>query len=234
MWRRVLPRASEDVGDGNDQAGCEHAAEDGGDGAYPGFAGAEAGGEFAFAEGAAEVECGNIAGPDADHEEEDKGGAVLLLPEEGNEGEGVGDVDEAEESLRRVGEDLIEGRTKAVPGKEYEGEAAEDRELGFDGEVGKGDDEGQGSTEGHPPDGDAELDAMGVRADGGQLEVLVGGQLGDDGGEESDHPELAEEDEGEDGEDEDCGGEDSFHCALDRIYAARLLIGIVLTYQDIS
>ena len=36
---------------------------------------------------------------------------------------------------------------------------------------------------------------MGFGTDGGELEVLVGGQLGDDGGEESDHPELAEEDE---------------------------------------
>src|SRR5271170_820967 len=134
----------EDVGDVDDQSRREHTAKDGGDGAYPGFAGAKAGGELAFAEGAAEVERGDIAGPDADHEEEDKGRAVLLLREEGNEGEGIGDVDEAEESLCCVREDLIEGRTKAVPGEEYEGEAAEDGELGFDGEIGKGDDEGQG------------------------------------------------------------------------------------------
>ena len=163
-----------------------------------------------------------------------KGGAVFLLPEERNEGEGVGDVDEAEESLRGVGEDLNEGGAEAVPGKEHEGKGAEDGELGFDGKVGQGDDEGEGGAEGHPPDGDAELGAVGFGADGGQLEVLVGGQFGDDGGEERDHPELAEEDEGEDGEDEDCGGEDSFHWALDRIYAVAVIVGMVLTYQDIS
>jgi hypothetical protein len=48
-------------------------------------------------------------------------------------------------------------------------------------------------------------------ADGGELEVLVGGQLGDDGGEEGDHPELAKEDESKDGKDEDYGGKDTFH-----------------------
>jgi len=54
---------------------------------------------------------------------------------------------------------------------------------------------------------------MGMGADGGELEVFVGGQFGDDGGEEGNHPELPEEDEGEDGEDENRGGKDSFHRA---------------------
>ncbi len=31
-----------------------------------------------FAEGTADVEGGDISGPDADHEEDDEGGAVLL------------------------------------------------------------------------------------------------------------------------------------------------------------
>ena len=203
----------EGVGDEDDEACGEHAAGDGGDGAYPGFAGAEPGGELAFAEGAADIEGGDVAGPDADHEEEDEGRAVLLFPEKWNQREGIGDVDEAEETLGGVGQHLGEGRAEAVPGEEREGEGAEDGELGFDGEVGQSDDEGQGGAEGHPPDWDAELGAMGMGADGGELEVLVGGQFGDDGGEEGDHPELAEEDEGEDGEDEDCGGEDSFHRA---------------------
>ncbi len=59
---------------------------------------------------ATDVEGGDVSGPDADHEEEDEGGAVLLLPEERDEGEGVGDVDEAEEALGGVGKDLVEGR----------------------------------------------------------------------------------------------------------------------------
>ena len=65
--------------------------------------------------------------------------------------------------------------------------------------------------DGHPPEGDAELGSVGFGTDGGELEVLVGGEFGDDGREERNHPELAEEDEREDGDDEDDGGEDSFH-----------------------
>ena len=53
---------------------------------------------------------------------------------------------------------------------------------------------------------------MGFSTNRGEFEVLVGGKLGDDGCEERHHPELAEEDKGEDGEDENCGGEDTFHC----------------------
>ena len=184
----VLPRAlrvSEQV---NDQAGDENAADDGGDGALPGFAGAEAGCELVFAEGAAYIEGGCVSRPDADHEEEEQSWAIFLLPEEGDEGERVGDPDEAEETLCRVGKDLDEGGEEAVPGEERESEGAEDGELGFEGEVGQGDDEGQHSAEGHPPDGDAEFGSMGLGADGGQLQIFVGGQLSDDGGEERDHP----------------------------------------------
>ena len=185
--------------------------------ALPGFAGAEARGELVLAEGAADVEGGDVSGPDADHEEDDEGRAVFFFPEERDEGEGVGDPDEAEEALGGVGQDLDERGAEAVPGEEGEGEGAEDGELGFDGEVGQGDDEGEGGAEGHPPDGDAELGSVGFGADGGELEVLVGGQLGDDGRGEGDHPELTEEDEREDGEDEDDGGEDSFHGPVARI-----------------
>ena len=53
--------------------------------------------------------------------------------------------------------------------------------------------------------------AVGFGAYSGQLEVFVGGEFGDDGREEGDHPELAEEDEGKDGEDEDRSGKDAFH-----------------------
>src|SRR6185437_5751598 len=76
---------------------------------------------------------------------------------------------------------------------------------------GQGDDEGECGAEDHPPERDAELGSVGLCADGGELEILVGGQLGDEGGEECEHPELAEEDECEDDEDEDGGCEDSFH-----------------------
>jgi hypothetical protein len=71
----------------------------------------------------------------------------------------------------------------------------------------------EGGAEGHPPDGDAELEAVRLGAYAGKLEVFVGGKLSDDGGEERHHPELAEEDESEDCEDEDQGGEDAFHWA---------------------
>ncbi|MCU1319496.1 MAG: hypothetical protein JWP98_1014 [Edaphobacter sp.] len=193
----------EEIADPDDETGGEEASGDGGDGALPGLAGAEARGQFVFAEGLAYVEGGDVSGPDADHEEEDEGGAVLLLPEEGNEGEGVGDPDEAEEPLGGIGQDLDEGRTEAVPGEEDESEGAEDGELLVDGEVGQGDDEGEGGAEGHPPEGDAKFGSMGLGANCGELEVLVAGQLGHDGGEEGYHPKLAEEDEGEDGGDQD-------------------------------
>lgn len=52
---------------------------------------------------------------------------------------------------------------------------------------------------------------MGLCADGGQFEVFVGSQLGDEEPEESHQPDVAEEDESEDGEDEDRGSEDAFH-----------------------
>ena len=157
----------EGVGDRDDDAGGEHAASDGGDGTDPGFAGAEAGGQLAFAKGAADVERGDVAGPDADHKEEDEGGAVFLLPEERDESERISDIDETEEALRGVGKDLDERGAEAVPGEEREGEGAEDGELGFDGEVGEGYDERESRAEGHPPDGDAELEAVGFCAYGG-------------------------------------------------------------------
>ena len=52
---------------------------------------------------------------------------------------------------------------------------------------------------------------MGLRADLRQREELEGGELGDEQGGKSDHPEPAEEDKGEDGEDQDEGSEDAFH-----------------------
>ena len=60
-----------------------------------------------FAEGAADVEGSDVSGPDADHEEDDEGGAVLLLPEERDEGEGVGDPRGGRRGL---------GRCRAGPG----------------------------------------------------------------------------------------------------------------------
>ena len=112
-----------------------------------------------------------------------------------------------------VRKDLIERGAETVPGEEDKGEGAEDRELGLDRKTGKGNDEGQNGSKGHPPDGNAEFCAMGFGTYRGKLEILVCGELSDDCREESDHPELAEEDEGEDGEDEDGGGEDAFHWA---------------------
>ncbi len=196
MWMRVLPRAERRSLSEDEEAGGGERAEDGGDGALPGFAWGEAGGELVAAEGPADVEGCGVAGPDGEHEEKDEGDAVFLFPEEGNEGEGVGDPDEAEETLGGVGQNLVEGRAEAVPGEEGEGKGAEDGELGFDGEVGEGDDEGEGGGEGHPPERDAKGGSVGAGADGGELEVLVGGELGDEGGEEGDHPELAEEEAG--------------------------------------
>ncbi len=60
-------------------------------------------------------------------------GPSSCLPEKRDEGEGVGDPDEAKESLSGVGQDLDERGAEAVPGEEDESEGAEDGELGFDG-----------------------------------------------------------------------------------------------------
>ena len=201
----------EEIADVDEDRCSEDAAGDGGDGALPGFAGAEARGELVLAEGSSDVESGDVSGPDADHQENHERGTVLLLPEEGNEGEGVGDPEESEEALGGVGQDLNERGAEAVPDEEGQREGTENGELACDGEVGQGDDKGQGGAEGHPPGRDAEFGAVGFCSDCCQLEVFIGGQLGDEGGEESDHPELAEEDEREDGDGEDEGGEDSFH-----------------------
>ena len=199
------------LADEDDDAGGGDAAQDGGDGAFPGFVGAEAWRELAFAEVPADVEGGDVPAPDADHEEEDEGGTVFLLPEERPEAEGVGDVDEAEESLGGVGQDTIEGDAEAVPGEEDEGQGAEDGELGIERPVGQGGDEEKGGAGGHPPEGDA----AGVGWDAGslvdELEILIGGEFGDDGGEEGDHPGLPKEDESDDGCDEDDSSEDTFH-----------------------
>jgi hypothetical protein len=71
---------------------------------------------------------------------------------------------------------------------------------------------------------------VGLSPDRGKLEVLVGGQLGDDGGEKSDHPQLPEEDKGEDSKDEDDSGKDTFHgdfeqdkCTLNVIYSKKTI-----------
>ncbi len=79
------------------------------------------------------------------------------------------------------------------------------------GEVGQGDDEGESGAKDHPPDGNLECCTVGFGAYRGKLEVFVCCQLGYQGGEESDHPKLAEEDEDEDEQDEDYGCEDTFH-----------------------
>ncbi len=210
----------EGVADKNDGQGGENTAEDGGDGPFRGLAGAKARGQLPFAEGAADVERGDIARPDADHEEEEEGWTIFPLPHERDEGKRVGDVNEPEEALRGVGQDLDEGSAEAVPGKERESECAENGELRLNGEVGQGDDEGEGGAESHPPSGDAKAGVIDGRADGGELEVLKGGELGNESGGEGDHPELAEEDEGKDEEDEDESGKDAFH-VLWRGYSCR-------------
>ena len=68
--------------------------------------------------------------------------------------------------------------------------------------------------------GNAKGGPVGASSDGGELEVLVGGELGNDRGEEGDHPELAEEEEAEDGGDKDDGGEDTFHGPILRVNEA--------------
>lgn len=215
----------EDVAHIEQAAGDGEGAKDGGDGAFPGFARGDARGELVFADGAADVESGDIAGPDGEHEEDDERGAIFLLPEEGDEGERISNPNEAEEALRGVWQDLDGGGAEAIPGEEREGEEADDGKLGVDGEAGQGDGEDGGRGDNHPGPRDAEAGVMGLGADLGQREELKGGELGDEQRGDGDHPELAKEDEGEDGKDEDEGGEDAFHGSLLRIRGVWLLVG---------
>ena len=91
--------------------------------------------------------------------------------------------------------------------EEDETESAKDGELGFN-RPRVGDDEDHRGGRGHPPKRD-------LRAgEAGELQILVGGELGDQSGEEGDHPKLPEEDDGKDKGDQDDGSKDAFHCAV--------------------
>ena len=63
-----------------DEAHAEDAGgDDRGDGAFPGLVGRETRGELVAAEALADVEGGDVAGPDAEEEEEDEGEAVFFV-----------------------------------------------------------------------------------------------------------------------------------------------------------
>ncbi len=176
---------------------------DGRDRTLPGLVGREARRELAFAEVAADVERGDIAHPDADEEEEQQAGAVLVRLDERQQRERVDDVDEREEAEGRVQQHAVERRAEAGPGHQDEGHQGEHGQLELRQLEGEEEDERGGGEQ--PPE--RNIDGLFVR----QVAVLIRCQPGDEGSEDGDHPQLAVEDERDDSGDQDDGGNNSFH-----------------------
>ena len=128
---------------------------------------------------------------------------MRAVPDERNERERIGDVDEQERACGGLGQDAGERRAEGVPGEENQ--RGED-DCG-DGvlRAKEGREEKEGDGEEGPPEGD------GVAAGGGELAELQACKHGDQRGEEGDHPELAEEEEHAYEDDEDDCGKDSLH-----------------------
>ncbi len=187
-----------------DEAHAEDAGgDDGGDGSFPGFVGREARGELVTAETLADVEGCDVAGPDAEEEEEQESGAVFFVEDLGEQGERKGDVDEHEDAGGGLPQDALEGGAEGGDGEEDEGDEGYDG----DGVLGtkKGREKEQRDGGERPPKGD------GAATGGGEAAKLQRGQTGDDGGEERDHPELAEEDQRSDDGDQDNSSKNALH-----------------------
>ena len=208
-----IAAGGERIASGDHRPRREQRAEDGGHGTFPRLPRGKPGCELAPAKRAADVERGDVAGPDRDHKEEHERGAILLFPQQRDEGEWVRDPKQAEEALRGVRQHLHERGAKAVPSEQGEGEEADDGELRLDREVGDADQKQGRGGDRHPRDRDAQACAVKASADRGELQEFVGGELRHERGGHGDHPEIAEEDEGEDSSDQNKGGEDAFHCS---------------------
>src|SRR5580658_148831 len=197
---RCEPVAVEDEAAADDDGG-----DDGGDGSFPGLVGRELGGELVAAEALADVEGGDVAGPYAEEEEDDQHQTVTLVavPDERDERERVGDVDEQKQACGGLGQDAGERRAEGVPGEEQQ----RGEDDGGDGvlRTKEGREEKEGDREEGPPE------RNGVAAGGGELAELERREHGDQRSEEGNHPELAEEDEQANQNNEDDCGEDALH-----------------------
>src|SRR5581483_1400956 len=162
-----------------DEADAEyHRGDDGGDSALPGLVGGELRGPLPAAEALAAVEGSDVAGPDAEEEEEEEDEAVAFCadPDDRNQGERKGDVDEQQQAGGGLLQDAGERRSEGIPG--------EQQQRGED-DCGDGVlrtlkccEEEEGDGEEGPTEGD------GVSSGGGELAELQGGEGGDQGGEE--------------------------------------------------
>lgn len=81
---------------------------DGSDGAFPGLVGRELWSELVAAITLADVEGGDVSGPNAEEEEEDEREAIFLVKDLGEQREGIGDVDEKKDPGRGLPEDALE------------------------------------------------------------------------------------------------------------------------------
>ena len=98
--------------------------------------------------------------------------------DEGQQRQGIGDVDEGEEAEGGVEEDAVERGSEAGPGEEDEGEEGVGGEVEFAGDAGECEGEEDRYGEDDPPERD--VDGFFV----GEGSVLVCGEAGAYGGEE--------------------------------------------------
>jgi len=116
----------EELGEAEEPGGHEDAAGDGANGALPGFVGADPGGEFVAAPGAADVESGDVTDPDDAEQKGDEGGAIGLLMESGQGDEGEAEIEKAKDGGGGVGHDLLDGAEEGAVDEQSEREDAED------------------------------------------------------------------------------------------------------------
>ena len=107
-------------GEPEEESSDKETAEDGTDGAFPGFIGADAGSEFVPAERAARVERRDIAGPDNAEQKNDERGAVGHFAQGGNGEQRKADVDQGEDGGDGVEQDALDGRTEGALGQQAE------------------------------------------------------------------------------------------------------------------
>ena len=187
-----------------DEAHAEDAGgDDGGDGSFPGFVGGEARGELVAAETLADVESCDVAGPDAEEEEEQESGAVFFVEDLWEQGEWKGDVDEHENARGGLPQDALKGGAEGGNGEEDEGDEGYDGDGVLRAIEGREKEERDGGE--RPPKGD------GTATGGGEATELQRGETSDDCGEERDHPKLAEEDQRSNDSDQDNSSKNALH-----------------------
>jgi hypothetical protein len=166
--------------------------------------------------GAANVQRGDVPRPNADHQEKYQRLAVVAVPEHRQQAERIGNIDQAKEAERGIGQHPVERPTEAGPGQQQQRQRAEHGQFSLEVEAGQGEGEHHRRSRSHPPTGSPA--ASGI----GQRHVFECRQFGDKARNRGQHPKLSQEDEGNNAENQQDGGEDTFHWASSRIHAGAL------------